>query len=56
MKREDAQRIVDEHGLEFDIDDSCFGDNSKIISFSSVFDSEDDAEEYLAALKTLCQK
>jgi len=54
MTREEAKQIVKIEEKTFDIEDTMFGDGSKVIQIADTFDDEKEAKKFLEALKLLC--
>ena len=55
MTTEDAKKIVDIGNLSFDQEDAGFGDGSVSVRPAKVFDTKEEADLFLEALKFLCQ-
>ncbi len=51
MNLEKAKEILLAADITFEISDSCFGDGSVVISSAEVFDTKEEAEEYIQALE-----
>lgn len=54
MTKEEAKEIVNIPNLTLDIEDAMFGDGSVTVQIANVFDSKDDAKEFIEALHVLC--
>jgi len=55
MTIEEAKEIVGIEELTFDVEDAMFGDGSVFITIGNVFDTKQEAEQFLEALKLLCK-
>ncbi len=55
MTTEEAKEILNEDPLTFEINDAMYGDGSVTISYGFVFDTKQEAEQWIEAIKTLAK-
>jgi hypothetical protein len=51
MTTDEAKQLLNKYDVGFDIEDSSFGDGSHTVQFNIVFDSKDEATEFVEAIK-----
>lgn len=55
MTIEEAKAILNEDPLDFYLDDSLYGDGSVSVSYQYIFDTKEEGEKWIEAIKTLAK-